>query len=59
MHPLLVRHVVKPLLNRQKGRQAAVPLRSLEHSQWFRPERLAEPQWMKVSALLRLDAVFH
>jgi len=53
MHPLLVRHVVKPLLNRQKGRQAAEPLRALERSQWFSPERLAELQWAKVSALLR------
>ena len=41
------------MLNRQKGRQAAEPLRALEHSQWFSPERLAELQWVKVSALLR------
>jgi phenylacetate-CoA ligase len=53
MHPALVRHIVKPLLNRIDGRQATGPFLALEQSQWFSPEAIHDLQWTKLRALLR------
>ncbi len=53
MHPLLVRHLVKPLLNRAAGRGSSSRLRDLDQTQWVTPERLRELQWDKIRRLLR------
>jgi len=53
MHPALVRHIVKPLLNRIDRRQATGPFLALEQSQWFSPEAIRDLQWAKLRALLR------
>jgi phenylacetate-CoA ligase len=52
MHPLLVRHLVKPLLNRAAGRRSLSRLRELEETQWLAPERLRGLQWEKLRRLL-------
>jgi len=53
MHPLLVRRIVHPYLQARTASRAAGVLATLERSQWWEPERIAELQRTFLRDLLR------
>jgi len=53
MHPVLARRVIHPYLQWRTGSQTSPVLATLEQTQWWTPEQLAELQWTSLRDLLR------
>ena len=57
MHPALAQRVIHPYLQWRTGSQASPVLATLEQTQWWTPEQLAELQWTSLRDLLRHASV--